>query len=78
MKLNGLVTIPEAATLLGVKPTTVRFYIRAGRLAVVRKIGRSNLLSERAVRTFQNTPRGWPKGRPNPTPRKGLGRKKNP
>ena len=46
-----LYTIDETAELLGITTTTVRNYIKAGRLSGQR-IGRPYLVSQRAIKTF--------------------------
>lgn len=49
---EGYITIAEAASILGVKPSTVRYYIRQKQLTPYRRLGRHVYLSEDEVRRF--------------------------
>jgi excisionase family DNA binding protein len=41
--LDNMLTVPEAAALLGITPASVRQLIRRGRLTPVRRVGQLNL-----------------------------------
>lgn len=61
-------SVPEAATYLGVTPEQVRRYIATGLLAA-EHIGRRVWVLRRSdVITFQRPRRGWPKGKPRKSP----------
>jgi len=63
---TNIITVAEAAEIMGITPRTVRWYIDSGRLPTIGKIGRSIILSRKIVENFKKNPRGRPKGRPSP------------
>ncbi len=56
-----LLTSDEAAQLLGVSGQTVRRYITAGRLEVVRKVGKARLVHRSDVEALERPRRGRPR-----------------
>jgi excisionase family DNA binding protein len=58
---DGLVTADEAGELLGITGGTVRRYIRAGHLEVIRRVGKTQLLRLEDVEAFDRPPRGRPR-----------------
>jgi len=66
--MDNLITIEEAATLIGVSSTQVRRLVNAGILPVRRYGDRIRLIDEEAAKRYAASPRraGWPKGKPRP------------
>lgn len=53
MKTNDLITVRAAAEIIGVQPSRVRQYIRAGLLPAVSITSRMQMVSERDARRFR-------------------------
>lgn len=64
--LDDLLTVPDAAVLLGITPASVRSLIMRGVLVPVRRIGKSNLLLKTDVLAYQASRAG--KAKPGPAP----------
>lgn len=60
VRVDDLVTVEEAAAMLGVHGGTIRRYIRAGKLPVTMTIGRTQLLHRGDVVHIQRPARGRP------------------
>ena len=56
MPIGGMLTVKEAATRLGIDPSSIRHAIRSGRLAAT-KAGHDWFLREDDVTTYQQTRR---------------------
>jgi len=61
----GSLTLPEAASILGLSPATLRSQIRYGRLRA-RKLGRDWIVSRSEIERYRAVTLGRPGRRPTP------------
>ncbi|MHB8397814.1 MAG: helix-turn-helix domain-containing protein [Candidatus Limnocylindrales bacterium] len=63
--MSGSLTLPEAATILGLSPATLRSQIRYGRLRA-RKLGRDWIVTRSEIERYRTASLGHPGRRPTP------------